>query len=138
MIQANELRIGNLIQCPFEKDGPKHVVTITGLQHQYYPMISWSRPGCCPMPFCHLADDYEGIPVIEEWLIKFGFVKCHPDEDRWQYELQLPDNNQLEYNERQTKWKWSYNGVCLPRDPEFVHQLQNLYFALTGEELMLK
>lgn len=79
---------------------------------------------------------YEPIPVTEEWLLKFGFVK----------------NSELKYH-----WKnWGTNGVIIITFDETyqgylfqlgkglnklltnVHQLQNLYFALTGEELIIK
>ena len=34
------------------------------------------------------------------------------------------------------KWRWAEEGVLANID--YVHQLQNLYFALTGEELTIK
>ena len=72
--------------------------------------------------------DFTPIPLTEEWLLKFGF----------EY-----------YDTVKPKGYW-LNGVCIEKIDsmliEFkngiglkhVHQLQNLYFALTNKELTLK
>lgn len=68
------------------------------------------------------------IPLTEEWLIKFGFK---PDVD-------IPNwlvRNGLKCNIK--NMEFSYLAAKLKK-PIYVHQLQNLYFALTGEELILK
>ena len=74
---------------------------------------------------------FRPIPLTEEWLIKFGFVRvgmltmrldkftCYCEED-------YTDNFCLGDIEL-------FDVV-----PKYVHQLQNLYFALTGEELTIK
>lgn len=77
----------------------------------------------------------EGIPLTEEWLVKMGFEKRVDGDDfniwHW-YELQiLPDIAFVQGN---------LDVFILDHDNirvQFVHQLQNLYFALTGEELKL-
>ena len=71
-------------------------------------------------------DMIKPIPLTEEWLLKFGFKK---------------DNNftwvnlEMELMQREDGfWIWLGADLYL----EHVHQLQNLYFALTGEELIIK
>lgn len=68
---------------------------------------------------------FKPIPLTEEWLLKFGFKF-------------------KSYGYGDTEWKqWSFNGYSLNSftcntsgvDVKYLHQLQNLYFALTGEEL---
>jgi hypothetical protein len=87
----------------------------------------------------------EPIPLTEEWLVKFSFVSSMPYEcfRKWTFH-----NN----NSRIKGWVLIFfNGkVCrryLGKENSIywnkikihhVHQLQNLYFALTGEELTLK
>jgi hypothetical protein len=81
-----------------------------------------------------IQDNFQPIPLTEEWLLKFGFEK---DE---------------EYDNTFNRYISVFNGfttitidisanVLLLDNMEiklhFVHQLQNLYFALTGEELTL-
>jgi hypothetical protein len=70
------------------------------------------------------------IPITEETLINFGFTKF----DGWFF---------LE-NRFTTIYISSLTGHCsiganeeydLPYKVLYIHQLQNLYFALTGEEL---
>ena len=62
------------------------------------------------------------IKLTKDWLIKFGFVK----EECFYYKngVAIEDDFTLE----------GFGDVEL----KYVHQLQNLYFALTGEELVVK
>lgn len=82
------------------------------------------------------------IPLNEEWLLKFGFEKEDRQLDTL-YKLYFP-NSKAHYFE----WASSTNCVdveldngmtnyTLSVDVEYVHQLQNLHFALTGKELEL-
>jgi hypothetical protein len=83
------------------------------------------------------GDHADPIPLSEEWLVKFGFKKTV--EVTWSFgyekEYNVYRKEDLTYNGIQAAW-W-YNGL-LKNQPEFVHQLQNLYFALTGSELTIK
>jgi hypothetical protein len=66
------------------------------------------------------------IKLTEEWLLKFGFEK---KESIWSL-------NEIEL----TSWftfRFSKNPLKL-QEIDYVHQIQNLYFALTGEELIIK
>ena len=72
-------------------------------------------------------DDFEPIPLTEEWLLKFGFKKDKVDETYYKdnFEIMLPNFFQ---------YKISLISDALVKH---VHQLQNLYFALTGQELTI-
>lgn len=65
------------------------------------------------------------IPLTEEWLIKFGFVK----QGRY-YRI-----GKVKITFRDC-WRFEYGGFI--SKIYYVHQLQNLYFALTDKELQLK
>ena len=69
------------------------------------------------------------IPLTEEWLLKMGFEIVW---DIWffkGFQIWQEDNNFFfELRDR---------GV-MDRHIEYLHQLQNLYFALTNEELIIK
>ena len=78
----------------------------------------------------HMGDDlddaYRPIQLTEEWLLKFGFEVYKFDHKENQYRFKdrlivIRDNLFCDYG----------TGVII----KHVHQLQNLYFALTGEEL---
>jgi len=86
-----------------------------------------------------LDDFYQPIPITEDWLLKFGFEKEKSDiptfskvfgrfiEDDYEHCLIInldADDNLYTV----------FNGVKLIL--KYVNQLQNLYFALTGEELI--
>jgi hypothetical protein len=74
---------------------------------------------------------FEPIPLTEEWLLKMGFVY------RGIY-YHFPKNDIFKLEQYKLK-----NAYFLKHSKEsldsvrinYVHQLQNLYFALTGEEL---
>jgi len=66
-----------------------------------------------------LIKDFEPIPLTEEWLVKFGLMSIKTELGFW-------NNGDAIY--------FSY-GFEKSIELKYVHQLQNLYFALTGEEL---
>jgi len=67
-----------------------------------------------------------GIPLTEEWLVKLGFRYSAPD---WMLD---------DLGIRKMGNGFVYlNGIDGGLIYEFVHQLQNLYFALTGRELKI-
>ena len=73
--------------------------------------------------FCFL----EPIPITEEWLAKFGFKMFYGWDDEVIYikgEVELVECS-------------SYYEYDLTFKIEYIHQLQNLYYALTNEELKL-
>ena len=77
-------------------------------------------------------DYYNPITLTEEWLLKFGFEMDKGGifwiNNKWGFHGYLtPDNIFciIGYSEKHLNIK-------------YVHQLQNIYFALTGEELTLK
>ena len=91
------------------------------------------------------------IPLTEEWLEKFGATVKHAykgytkEIDSSEYRLgdyQITWNKYVKGQpERYSVWHMEPNGKdfnsCIA-SVLYVHQLQNLYFALTGEELKIK
>jgi len=82
-------------------------------------------------------NEYEPIPLTEEWLLKLGFI------DK---ELKLTQNTSL-YVCIRTKNKFQNEGkalimqmgnAILSMPCEYLHELQNIWKALTGEELTIK
>ena len=75
------------------------------------------------------ADAYHPIPLTEEWLVKFGFEKT----TKW---------NNVQHTKGILQIRNLYILFVKGRNQSWinlkhVHQLQNLYFALTGEELTI-
>ena len=114
-MEVNELRSGNWIDT---KDF--HIDEFKGL-YQYDP--EWYK-------YVHM---FEPIPLTEEWLIKFGFEK---KENKWYKLIRFPTVRFL--NNKLNVYVIIHSSSVVIAILDYVHQLQNLYFALTGEELTLK
>lgn len=121
-LKANELRIGNYL------NGKQGHVIITEIRENNIVKIQDNTSsfyvGTCLKP----------IPLTKEWLLKFGFVFGIELQDFVKGKHQFIElnclcgyfsENDIFYYAEKTKLK-------------YVHQLQNLYFALTGDELTLK
>lgn len=80
---------------------------------------------------------YKPIPLTEEWLLNFGFVKEIIGVKKFVY----LNHDKLRILFVDGKIETGILGVSqyhfIRHKLEFVHQLQNLYFALTGEELTI-
>ena len=77
----------------------------------------------------------EPIPLTEEWLLKFGFIKKY---QTFEFKGLNIDGTVVHFSF--DKWRSEYDiENCdfteIPAECKYVHQLQNLYFALTNEEL---
>ena len=80
------------------------------------------------------------IPLTEEWLLKLGF-EYEFDDDRFVFDTNIPsglsmiyfiENGIIFYFNNDIK-EW----IEIPIIIKYVHQLQNLYFAIKGEELTI-
>lgn len=120
-MKANELRIGNWISSTWssDKDGLWRV-----------------QDAQCIMDVDLHERIYNPIPLTEEWLLKFGFK----GEERF-FEI---NDNAFRVVKYISVPGWGFR-IGMSNDEflmltriEYVHQLQNLYFALTGEELTVK
>lgn len=97
-----------------------------------------------PNTICHvtwgvIADiengekDYIPIELTEEWLKKFDLKSFKADI----HQVHLTKEN-VGYSAFIVQENDPENWIFIKDDIEYVHQLQNLYFALTGEELKTK
>lgn len=84
-------------------------------------------------PYMDVINQYEPIPLTEEWLLKFEFWTSDWDVHST-LRKQVLDSS-LVYDKDNKTFDL---GDLLNIKIEYVHQLQNLYFVLTGEELKLK
>lgn len=118
-MKVNELRLGNLI---FSKE-TQQVETITTISDECitFNSITFDYP---------VIEEIESIPLTEEWLLKFEFEKeldsIYRKNQSHMIEFVIYDEGIL----------CTSQSVCLNKIKS-VHQLQNLYFALAGEELKI-
>ena len=107
-MDIKELRVGNLLYNGFNE-----LIEVKNISH-------YNTSG-------FLLETLKPIELTEEWLQKFGFELYDSVEFRHFYrknDFDLDENYQpIDFD-------------CI--EIKYVHQLQNLYFALTGQELEIK
>jgi len=114
-MEASELRIGNYYAIA-ENDGIKYK-QIKYLVESESDFFSNGD---------NITQAAKPIPLTEEWLLRFGFESLLSGAG---------------YVKNYTEIGCNHNGLNIIASGlkiEFVHQLQNLYFALTGQELTIK
>lgn len=112
-MDAKELRIGNLV---------KNEHGVVAVNESWFLFNVWKT--------------LNPIPLTKEWLLKFG-LNCngiiYEQEKNSKFAVKLWEVGKP----GQFLIFWGDNRLsCV--EPVYVHQLQNLYFALTGEELTIK
>lgn len=119
-MKASELRIGNSI-----------------MQDDDFVFVTWWRLELME----NNKIEYKPIPLTVDWLLKLGFDKLEND---------IPTYFKCFGNLIEDDYEYSFNIYVDSEQNYFitifgrkiiikhVHQLQNLYHALTGEELIIK
>jgi len=136
-MNAKELRLGNYINHKFDELEFNEVVGVD------WEFIYLSNITCDYVSF----DDCEPILLTEEWLLKMGFELLHEYEHDFTekiFGINITDCN----NEEKLRISLPFQTIEIGDEDssyyvaniniKHVHQLQNLYFALTGEELTIK
>lgn len=111
-MKPSELRIGNLL---FHNN---EIITVKGISPHCGDYAINTDSSWVYLKNC------EPIQLTEEWLLKFGYLPCSFAENHF-------------YIKGHVIWKCNdmflcdKNGVVL----QYVHHLQNLYFAVSNKEL---
>lgn len=83
--------------------------------------------------------DLNPVELTTRWLIDFGFEKYVIDEDSLYYSIELNDNKFCDLSIVSGCKNGFVEVVLFPYDEwfrfKYVHELQNLFFVLTGREL---
>ncbi len=135
MIAVNELRIGNLVH--FNNDGLFHEIRSVS-RDKIHPIELIELDGSNGYAHnCELSE-IEPIPITEALLEKSGWkwngltssFERYPDTDSRMH-LRFVENNS-------SYTMFNYIRKCeIVKRIWHVHQLQNLYFALTGREIKI-
>lgn len=149
-MKTQELRIGNLVTIdnpkyhPAMKDVPMVVTSISLRSNFDEPGSEYAISLDQLNPKNRYAESFsqferfiKPIPLTEEWAMRNGFDKGKS----WYPHMILPneftklifDENKKSIQIANTCGTQSGNFKC-----EYIHQFQNLYFALTGIELPIK
>ena len=115
-MKASELRLGNyVLRNGFLQEDKENFNKI---------VVSHNDITACVVA----SESFQPIPLTEEWFLRFGLLKTKES-------IILMGCYQIVAHEE--SWRIILkNGVL--SNIKYVHQLQNLYFALIGEELIIK
>lgn len=127
-MKVEELRVKNLIY----KDGEIKMFT---------PSDMFSMFNIQVLTVLEVDERFSPIPLTEEWLLKFGFERWGSYTHLWKRKSQRLT---VTLNQNAIGKHGLYGHGCdyelndmYRVGVQHVHQLQNLYFALTGKELEL-
>ena len=94
---------------------------------------NWISNGAMPITAgfdqIRYAEIFQPIPLTDEWMVKFGFELLP-----WGWVKKSDTGTSLRITTHHYFAREGNSSIKI----ESIHQLQNLYFALTGTELTLK
>ena len=120
-MRTTELRVGNWIEqsgCHYQLD-----------ENSLIDMLDYWK--------VHKKCLHSSVPLTKEWLLKFGFESLlRGGFYRFDEYFRTEPCFSLRYYREEKEFCFDIGdgGIII----EHVHQLQNLYFIVTGEELILK
>ena len=120
IMNLTELRIGNYVCTSYMKKGVFKVNAIHSDRLYFESVIENFKSDTIPIYV-------EPISLTEKWLLKAGFERVFHTGSTYS----LRDFNVSDFGE---------NGIYhyyVKQPMKYVHQLQNLYFAMTGEKLVI-
>jgi hypothetical protein len=117
MIKANELRIGNVVETRSNKRGWIRY-EMTGLN--IYQLSAYGE---------NFEKDVRPIPITEDLLLECGFIQ----DDIIDFRYHLEDWFAIDVDDCCIRIadSWMFGKI------NYLHELQNLYFTLTGDELKI-
>lgn len=125
MINANELRIGNMVNWCNPLDNKNEIVAIN---NRDFDLIIEKNMG-------HL---YSPIPLTPEVLEAAGFKNVQGDYWIIVNELMISfDSVWWWTNSWQADGEFGFDVLAPFKEIQYLHQLQNLYWCLSGEELKI-
>jgi hypothetical protein len=122
-MKANELRIGNYYEY--------FIVDKLDSRKEWWQLSKIDTTDLSYLVNNDDDEDFRPIPLTEEWLFKLGFELngCNFELPNFRFHITKPAN---------------YDGFLfcdgcsvITEKIQYVHQLQNLYFTLTNEEIKL-
>ena len=144
-MKANDLRIGNYVNVPIPEQCPFRIDAFEYLTYEFIKVAQEVKiNGTKVHPLTWYGGDLTPIPLDGDFLVKMGFVKS---KGKWgddyylvrsDYEIFFVVEHWIDVNQ-ESKWHdhWHIKYTLKPHYIKYVHELQNLFYALTGEELKI-
>ena len=114
-MEAKDLRIGNYVSVD--------------------ECSTWAITELDIVAVCTFKGSHKPIPLTEEWLKRFGYYTSNGP---WGTIAVRGDGRKTTYQLDRYGEYWTHDREGYRVDLKYVHQLQNLYFALTNTELEIK
>lgn len=135
-MEPTELRIGNFIQY----NSPDHSICfdlVVGINYSddfHVHMVELH--GRTPININGISP----IPITPEWLERLGFERKYKNENTIHWVKFSAKHLSFVITECSSLFGMEYNAYGADHCPQIfhIHQLQNLYHALTGQELTVK
>jgi len=119
-MKANELRIGNLLN----KINDNKFIEVTSLEIE-----------CCEGMNGHFNLTFEPIPITEELLLKCGFEYTDAEKEFLQLSVFRTFKFNADNSDNFSSVTFRINDTTI--EITSIHQLQNIFFALTNQELKI-
>ena len=129
-MKANELRLNNLVMVNYKTD---LLSKVTWIQEGSINVIFDRQPDLINGVVCSV-NDLIPIDITTGYLLKLGFELCE-DFKKGVYGL-FWFKHPLKIRTLKENISVYFRGELIFFDIKYIHQLQNLYFSLTGEELV--
>ncbi len=129
-MDVRELRIGNLVKYGVHNVPIKSINVSYDNEATVYVKLNEKLNH-----YCLSINEIEPIPITEEWLLRFGFTKISQHTDGFYLNVNGCKIAGLKLDGESVKLWLNMFGTSIVNDIIYIHQLQNLYFALTGKEL---
>lgn len=143
-ITSNEIRTGNLFQYFIGEEGCEWDTT----------KLDWQDIKWCEEENGNFNKVHKSIKLTEDWLLNFGFKREEktPSKEHGHYfsKWVMDYKYSFAYAPFREDWGFYHSYTDAPKDEDndrfdfiscgikYVHELQNLYFALTKTELVLQ
>jgi hypothetical protein len=127
MINQNELRIGNILNFAFKESDPISIVTVDTIYREDLGYTHEDGTGKMPLKY------FSGIPLSLEWLERMGFKESV-------FTIGLGNIRGFfsAANGGSAVCLRDMNSNTQSRYLTTVHDIQNLYYALTGKEIPIQ
>lgn len=125
MIDTKELRVENLVLSPTGWIG-----RVYNVSPQFVTIVDDNLE-----PYAFGSDLINPIPITPEWLERLGWHLSH--HGYWEYFTDIIGMTWDKETGFDAHFADTDIATGLPHI-KYIHQLQNLYFALTGQELTIK